>query len=201
MKKFLLNENLLIRFVSLYIMGLALFLIAWSISYLFLPEGFLRGSSVAAKLAGDEASKSLVGEWMKIVILNLFSASLIVIANISTKIKEYPLGYVIPVLWLVHYGILLGTNSFTIPMQYRLPPSTEVLGRSGLYEIAAYTLIAVATYSLPRYKTMGFFSTKYEKVDPQTIAPLSKVQWVAMGFAILILVLSNLREALMIMYF
>ena len=51
MYRLLRHENLLIRFLALYGLGLVIFLFAWALSYRFLPEGMLRGRSGAAALA------------------------------------------------------------------------------------------------------------------------------------------------------
>ncbi|HKJ46681.1 MAG TPA: hypothetical protein VJ991_12700 [Balneolales bacterium] len=199
MKKLLLHKSLLIRFISLYLTGLLLFLFAWFISYYFLPEGVIRGGTAAAKFAGNDVGGNLFGEWMIILAFNLFATVIIIIANISTNVRGYPLGYLVPIIWFIYYGILLGTNSFSIPMPQRIAPSLTVFGRSGLYEMASYILIAVATYALPRHNANRLFFSTYEKIDPETIASLSKSQWTAIVLAVVILLLSNLWEARMIM--
>lgn len=140
MKRFFCHKRIYIRFISLYAFGILLFIIAWYLSYFLLPEGILRGKSVAAQIAGNDVADSLIKEFIKIFAFNLFSSSIIIFANFDSKINGYPLGYLIPVLWLIHYGLLLGTNSFSIPMPHRLAPSFEVLNRSGLFEIDPYPL-------------------------------------------------------------
>lgn len=195
MKQFLNHKSIFVRFFSLYAIGIIIFIIAWYLGYALLPEGILRGKSAAAQIAGNEAADSLLKELIKIFLINLFSASIIIFANFNSKVKGYPLGYLIPVLWLMHYGLLLGTNSFSIPMPYRMAPSFEVLNRSGLYEIASYTLVAVSTYSLPRYEANSIFSLKQKAISPQDRHPMTKEQWIGIIVAIFILFLSNLREA------
>lgn len=197
MKKILLHDNLLVRFIALYLLGLTLFLIAWTLSYYFLPVGFIREGSIAAKFSGNEANGSFTHEFIKILAFNLFSTSIIVIANWSTSIRDYPLGYLIPVIWFIYYALLLGTNSFNIPMPHRLAPSLTVFGRSGLYEMASYILIAVSTYKLPRYRANRLFFATYEKVNGSQ--KLSTTQWTAITLAVIILILSNLWEAEMIL--
>jgi hypothetical protein len=199
MKKLLLHKSLIIRFISLYLMGLLLFLLTWFISYYFLPGGIIRGASAAAKFAGNDVGGNLLGEWMKIIAFNLFATAIIIYANISTYVRGYPLGYLVPIIWFILYGILLGTNSFSIPMPHRIAPSLAVFSRSGLYEMASYILIAVATYTLPRYKANRLFFATYEKIDPKMITSLSKSQWTAIILAVVVLLLSNLWEAKMIM--
>ena len=50
------NEEVIIRFVTLYGLGLMLFFINWITAYYLLPEGFLRGVGFFGKLAGDKAA-------------------------------------------------------------------------------------------------------------------------------------------------
>ena len=92
----------------------------------------------------------------------------------------------------------LGTNSFSIPLPERMAPSLAVFGRTGLYEIAAYVLIAVATYSLPLYKAKRFFPPKSEPIIPKPKFSLTLKQWVGLGLAIAVLLVANAREAYMI---
>lgn len=199
MKQLFCHKSIYIRFASLYTLGILLFLVAWFLSYLILPEGILRGKNIATQLAGSDVENSLLKELIKIFVINLFSSSLIIYANFDSKVKGYPLGYLIPLLWLVHYGLLLGSNSFSVPMSQRMSPSFEVLQRSGLYEIAAYTLIAVSTYTLPRYEMKGFFTSERKLIPPSSRAAMTKEQWIGIGIAIIVLFLSNLREAYKLM--
>jgi hypothetical protein len=162
---------------------------------MLLPEGILQGKNISTQIAGNDVADSLIKELIKIFAINLISASIIVFANFNSRVNGYPLGYLIPVLWLIHYGLLLGTNSFSVPMSYRMAPSFEVLNRSGLYEIASYTLIAVSTFSLPHYEVKSLFSLKQKKINPQDRHPMTKEQWIGIIVAIVLLFLSNLREA------
>ncbi len=151
MKRVLCHERLYVRFLALFGLGVILFTLTWTLSYLFLPEGVLRGRTGSAMLAGDDAAGSFIAEWLRIVALNLAAGSLIVVANRIYRFKGFPLGYLIPLAWLTIYAICLGTNSFSIPLPERMAPSLAVLGRTGLYEIAAFTLVAAATYSINLY--------------------------------------------------
>src|SRR6056297_2319608 len=50
------HEKVIVRFVSLYLLGLVLFFAGWTLSYLVLPEGLIRGLSPLTQMAGDEAA-------------------------------------------------------------------------------------------------------------------------------------------------
>jgi len=195
MKRLLCHERLYVRFLALFGLGVVLFTLAWTLSYLFLPEGVLRGRTGSAILAGDEAAGSFAAEWLRIVALNLVMGSLIVVANRIFRYKGFPLGYIIPLGWLAVYAVCLGTNSFSIPLPERMAPSLAVLGRSGLYEIAAFMLVAVATCSLPLYEARRLFPPKSEPIIPKPKLSLPFEQWVGLGLAIVVLLAANAWEA------
>jgi hypothetical protein len=180
----LLNDKLFIRFITLCVIGIIVLICMWYVSYYFLPIGLLRGANIAGYLAGNEASATLSRELIGIVSINIVSSVIIVIGNRYSIFLGYPLGYVIPLEWMAYYAILLGTNSFSIPMAHPMAPSLRVLQRSGIYEMAAYTLMATATYNL---------NGKFRR----------NIQWrrqcCGIIIAILILIVANYREASMIM--
>ena len=198
MKRLLCHERLYVRFLALFVLGAVLFTLTWTLSYLFLPEGVLRGRTGSAILAGDQAAGSFITEWLRIVALNLMAGSLIVLSNRIYRFKSYPLGYIIPLAWLTVYAVCLGTNSFSIPLPERMAPSLAVLGRTGLFEIAAYSLVAVATYSINLYKVTRFIPPTYESIIPKPKFSLTLEQWIGLGLAIAVLLAANAREAFMI---
>ncbi len=197
MKKYICNKNILVRFAWLYIFGLLLFIIAWFLSFYLLPEGVLRDTSFAAKLAGSDVSSSIGKELVRIFAVNLFMGVLIVAFNFSFRINGIPLGYVIPPAWFLLYGLILGSNSFTLALTERVGPSFLVLQRSGLYELAAFTLITVATYNISRFEIKKLFVTNPEKIN--TSVKLQPQQFIGLIAALLILFFSNLRETLMLL--
>jgi hypothetical protein len=199
MRRFLCHERLYVRFLALFGLGVVLFTLAWTLSYYLMPEGVLRGRTGSAMLAGDEAAGSFIAEWLRIVALNLVAGSLIVLANRIYRFRGYPLGYIIPLAWLTTYAICLGTNSFSIQLPERMAPSLAVFGRTGLYEIAAFTLVAAATYSINLYNVTQFIPPTYQPVTPKPRFSLTLEQWVGLSLAIAVLLAANAREAYMIM--
>lgn len=101
MKKYLGNDKLIIRFFSLYALGLVIFFISWTISYFFLPEGLLRGFGPLARLAGDTAADTQYQEFFKTFILNSFGFLIIVIGNYILRVKYFSFGYLIPLAFLI----------------------------------------------------------------------------------------------------
>jgi len=198
MKQLLCHERLYVRFLALFGLGAVLFTLTWTLSYFFLPEGVLRGRTGSAILAGDEAADSFIAEWLRIVALNLIGVSLVVVANRIYRYKGFPLGYLIPPAMLAMYATCLGTNSFSIPLPERMAPSLAIFGRSGLYEMAALTLVAVSTHSINLYKVTRFIPPTYEPIIPKPKFSLTIEQWVGLGLAIAVLLAANAREAYMI---
>ena len=197
MRHLLLHRRVHVRFLSLYALGAALFLGAWVVSYLVLPDGVLRGRTGAQLLAGSEPAGTFLAQWVRIAAINLTVGALFVVAPNLLRSHGYPLGYATPLAWAVLYAIYLGTNSFTFPLpEGRMPPSLAVLGRSGPYEIGVYMLASVATYSLPRFELKGrLFRERIEPIPPSDRSPLSKEQWAGIAVAAIILLAANAWEA------
>jgi len=122
-----------------------------------------------------------------------------VVANRIYRFKGFPLGYLIPLVWLTLYAVCLGTNSFSIPLPERMAPSLAVFGRAGPYEMAAMTLVAAATYSINLYEVTRFIPPTYEPITPTPKLALTIEQWVGLGLAIAVLLAANAWEAHMIM--
>lgn len=196
MKRYLCSKNILKRFTGLYLLGLVIFIAAWFMGFHLLPEGVLRETSLASRMAGSGVSVSVGAELARIFVVNLLMATLIIIFNLSFRINNIPLGYLIPPVWFLLYGLILGSNSFTLAMSERIAPSFAVLSRSGLYELAAYTLITVSTYNISRFEIKALFKTNPEKVDKPVM--FLRQQYLGLIVALLILFISNIREALML---
>jgi len=195
--KVLTDKNLAIRISSLWLTGLSLLFIAWTLSYIGLPEGSVRGGVVVAyiPLITEEVNSTFI----RIFTYNLLLATAsILIANLIT-IKTFPLGYLPLFYHWTLYGVFLGTNSFMIPSATKLIPSLITLFRgSGIYEVTSYTLIAAATCNI------GIpieFVTKMESrkgvitVLKSRYSRLTRWERVTMLAAIVLLMISNYLEA------
>lgn len=197
-KRYLMHDTLLVRFGALFAMVLIVLLGAWTLSYLFLPEGVLRGRTVAQVLAGnDVAGGSVWLEWLRILAINLGIMLLVMIVpNIVRTEGNYPLGYSTVTLIAAVFGVTLGTNSFALSLGGKLPPTVTVFGSSGLYEIAAYVLATTATISIAKYRLVGKWpkQTTEAIVCPQTQSVI-QVRNVGIVLAITILVIACGWEA------
>lgn len=199
MRQLLCHRLLSVRFLSLAGIGFALFWLSWMIGYSFLPEGLLRGRTAAAVIAGSSAADSFAAEFAKIAAINLAVASVFVVgANRLLNVRGYPLGYLPPLLWSALYGITLGTNSFTLPLPAPMAPSLAVFRRSGLYEIAAYCLVAASTHAISVARSPAFFSFATEPIYPKPSLRAS-VDRRGLFAAVLLLLAANAWEAFRIL--
>lgn len=196
-KRLLCHERWYVRSLSLVGLSIALFVLTWTLSYYLLPEGILRGRSGAAMLAGEEAAASFALEFLRIVAINLAMMGMVIFANRLLRVYGYPLGYLLPLIWSMSYAVTLGTNSFSIPLPEPMAPSFQVLGRSGLYEIAAYGLAATATYGISANRFRRLIPPDSEPIEP--MPELAKnVDWLGLGLGVALLIGSNAYEATMI---
>lgn len=140
------DERLLVRFALLFLLALLLFLATWSLAYFVLPEGLLAtGGDV--RLMGQVQAGSFWTEFGFILARNLPWVAGIALVNL---LFGYPFACLIPLVWVIYYGLFLGTNSFAIPMAEPMAPSLAVLERAGPYEMSAFLFAAATTYSLSR---------------------------------------------------
>lgn len=198
MNNLLCHEKLSVRFLTLFGISTILFLIAWAFSYAFLPEAVLRGRT-GSVIVGDEAASSFIGEFLRIAAFNLFAMGTIVASNWILKVRCYPLGYLLPFYFAVVYAVTLGTNSFSIPLAIRMAPTFEVLARSGVYEIAAFILMAASTFGITAYRVKRLVPPDSEQIEPKPNFARD-IHWPGFVLAILLLLAANAWEAYRIVY-
>ncbi len=197
--KFLFNDRIIVRFISLFVISAILFTAVWYLSYYFLPEGILQGKTGSAIIVDSDVAPTMLEEWGTIVMWNLGMLFLVFIVNLIRYLDRFPLGYIQPLGLITLYAVFLGTNSFSIPMAEPMAPTLAVLGRGGPYEMAAFILVAVATYNQSRIAlTKDMHSLKdIHRISP--VPRLSLEQWVGVGLAIALILFAGWREAAMIM--
>jgi len=135
----------------------ALFIVSWFMGYYFLSEQILRNKLGAALLAGKDVLYGRIAmEFIRIFIINALIAVFLIALPSFLQSHKISLGYYMPILQGILYGVFLGTNSFTIPsLARKIYPSISVLTRSGPYVLIAYILIASVCYRLGRYNITG----------------------------------------------
>ncbi len=150
----LVSRRLGVRYATLLSLGVVTFLLCQAIAYWWLPEGMLRGRSGAALATGDKAAQSFGTEWTRIAVFNLVILLLFyVAANLIRLSNGVPLGYNTVIVMQGYFGVITGTNSFSIPFGAgKIAPSFYWLVTPGVYELAAYALAAVATYDISRWQ-------------------------------------------------
>ena len=191
------HENLLVRFVSLWFVVASAFTAAWVLSYLFLPQGLLRGGNPGASTG---YAGSIEREFLWLFGWNV-GVSLIAIGANTLRSVNTPMGYVIEVIQAPWYGAVWGTGSLAIGTGARIVPSLTVLvERSGPMEITAIVAIVVATRGVmvwhqqsgPRWRE------EFDRVQSPSDWSLTQREWALLVGGYLLLAVACYREAVAI---
>jgi hypothetical protein len=183
------HDRLFVRFIRLFVVGLTLFLATWTIAYAFLPERLLaRGGSVRM-MGNEEAASTVWAEWRFMIIRNLPWVPGIALISL---LMGYTYALPVPMLWIVLYALILGTNSFSMPLPEPMPPSPAVLQRAGPYEMIAYLFAAAASYPLSKISLPGREVEDETTVDGWTVA-------LALLASAAVIMLAAWREASMLL--
>ncbi|MEA1998647.1 MAG: hypothetical protein U9N61_04900 [Euryarchaeota archaeon] len=137
--KFLFNDSIIVRFISLFVIGAILFTVVWYLSYHFLPEGLLRGKTGAAIIIGSDAAPTMLEGWGTIVLYNLVALFVIVLINFIRYRDRFPLGYITPLGLIAMYAVFLGTNSFSIHGRAGGTNISSIVARRALRDDRVYT--------------------------------------------------------------
>lgn len=191
------HDDVLVRFVSLWVVVATTFTTAWILSYLFFPQGLLRGGNPGAVTG---YAGSVTREFLWLFGWNV-GVSLIAVGANTFRSVNTPMGYVIEVVQAPWYGAVWGTGSLAIGTGERIAPSLAVLiERSGPMEITAFVAIVVATRGLmlwhqesgPRWKE------EFERVRSPRDWSLTRREWAVLGGGYLLLAIACYREAVAI---
>lgn len=189
------HDDVLVRFVSLWVVVASVFTAAWILSYLFVPQGLLRGGNPGAATG---YAGSITREFLWLFGWNV-GVSLIAIGANTLRSVNTPMGYVIEVVQAPWYGAVWGTGSLAIGAGERIAPSLAVLvERSGPMEITAIVAIVVATRGVviwhqqsgPRWKE------PFERTRSPRDWSLTRQEWALLVGGYTLLALANYREAL-----
>jgi hypothetical protein len=191
------HDDVLVRFVSLWLVVATVFAVAWVGSYYLLPRGVLRD---ATPVATADYAGSVGAEFLRLFAWNV-GVSLIDVAANTFRSVNTPLGYVVQVVGAPRYGAVWGTGSLAIGAGTRIAPSLSALvERSGPMEITAIVAIVVATRGLmlwhqesgPRWRE------PFERVRSPRDWSLTRREWLVLAGGYLLLAVANYREALAI---
>lgn len=197
--KFLFHANLLIRLISLVIFGAGLLFVGWCIGYYLLPEGIFRGGAETQMVreALNTPSGSVLEEWTRLFKANILPAFIILVGSLLMRVNRVSLGYLTALYNIAGYGLFIGTNSFAIPMPFRMAPSLAIFERSGPYEMLALIVLAAASFGWSFFEIKHLFRTNPERVIPGP--KISGYEIAAFFLGIVIMAAANWREASMVM--
>ncbi len=191
------HEDAFVRFGALWLVVASVFTAAWLLSYLFLPQGLLRGGN---PIAPEAYAGSVWREFLTLFGWNV-AVSLIAVAANTFRSVNTPLGYVVQVVQAPRYGAVWGTGSLAIGTGERIAPSLAVVvERSGPTEITAMVAIVVATRGVmlwhqasgPRWKE------EFERVRSPRDWSLTRREWALLAGGYLLLAVACYREAVAI---
>jgi hypothetical protein len=125
-------------------------------------------------------------------------AGLGVAANLQ-RIRDFPLGYCIPIVHGVLGGLIAGSNSFVASDLTRYDAwRGTALGLSiGGVELFAYVLIISATVPVGLYQYRSWTDWHPTKLKTLRQVRLSATEWYAVAFGALLLLLAAWRETRM----
>lgn len=191
------HRRLAVRFGTLFIVAAVIFLVGWSVAFLLLPEGVLRGRTASAALAGDQAADSAWLEWLRILSINsAVAAGVFIVPNLLRTRRGVPLGNLAVLVTVTLAAVVTGTNSFSVRAgtSASLAPSLEILDHPGPYELVAYLLATASAYGIGRWQLEGRWPRSTTRRLPPDPVPRGQL-WVGLGAATLLLVLTSAWEA------
>ncbi|MFB6353576.1 MAG: hypothetical protein ABEJ92_05765 [Halobacteriales archaeon] len=191
------HDHVIVRFVALWTLCFGLFLAAWTLSYLVLPEGLLRRSGGPGPLSATAAT--VEAEFVSLVAWNLGFSLLVVAANLFRSIRT-PMGYLVVLVMWLQGAVVWGTNSLAIQTGRLAPSLSVILDRSGVFELTALVAIAVATRGVmvwhqrrgPRWRE------EFVRVGGPRDWSIGRREALVLVGGLALLALANLREAAMI---
>ena len=195
--RYVYHDDVFVRAVSFWTFCAVVFVSVWVLSYNLLPEGLLRGSSLAyfAPVKTERAETTFV----RVFAWNLVFASVLVLSNTFRSV-DTPLGYLALLVVVVQGALVWGTGSLALATGRIEPSLATVVGRSGVFELSAYVLIVVSTRGVMLWHQREPPRLRKEFVRVRSVRDwsLSRRELVVLLAGIVLLALANYREASMI---
>jgi len=185
--------------VSIWVLGIALNLLAWLIAYLLIPEAALKGIFPSAGFISEQSS--LWDTLAFILVYNILIACGLILAANLFRIGSLPLGYLIIIFHWSMYGLFLGSNSFDISRSDKIFPSlSHLISSVGFLEISAYSFLAAASINLFIYHQKTLWTFKSTKVREFNQIILTKSEYVIITLAFVMLIAAGFKESLGILF-
>ena len=187
------HQNPLPRALTAAAIALALWIVAWTGSYLFLSEGLLR-TVMTARVPDDILSGPSLGatifQWNLVFGMGAIAlGSLFAIGRLS-------LGYIAPWWWAIGYGVALGTNSFVLTVPGKLAPRLDIMWQHiGAREILAYLLVAAALANIHFWKPRRWYDFTLSRVRGLTDLRLRASELACVAGALVLLAWTASVEA------
>lgn len=195
LKQILQHERLAIRVTGTLTTGYALLYLAWVVGYYLLPDRALHGWLSAGVSMTPTNLPALA---LQILGYNLALPGLLLVALSRMRAGGYSLGYNVPFINAVLYGLWLGTNSFAVPMPERMAPTLSLfVQRSGPYEMAALMLMSAALANNAWVAQRTFWSGPMVTIPKGERPPLRWPEYTTLALAVLFLAVANTVEAWM----
>jgi len=159
-----LDGNVFKRILFLFISFLAIFYITLIISYLLLPEGFLRGKHPVVNML--ELSPNVWISTLQIILYNLVFIVILILSSLIAEKSKILSNKYVPVSYITFWGLmlLLGIIMGTWSFELSRPPETfiqrllctfDIYHHSGLLEILAYLFITSVSYKFTLWYSDG----------------------------------------------
>jgi hypothetical protein len=191
------HDRVGVRFLALWTLCFVLFLVAWTGSYLLLPEGLLRRTGGPGPLSST--ADTVTAEFLSIFAWNLGFSLLVIGANTFRSVRT-PMGYLVVLVMWVQGAVIWGTNSLTIQTGRLAPSLSVVAGRSGVYELTALVAVAVATRDVMMWhqRSGPRWREEFERVRDPREWSIDRREALVLAGGVALLALANYREAAMV---
>ncbi|MDZ7689434.1 MAG: hypothetical protein U5J64_12130 [Halobacteriales archaeon] len=191
------HDDVFVRAASFWAFCAVVFVAVWVLSYHLLPKGLLRGTSLAyfAPVETERAETT----FMRVFAWNIVFASILVLSNTFRSV-ETPMGYLALLVVVVQGALVWGTGSLALATGRIEPSLGTVVGRSGVFELSAYVLIAVSTRGVMLWHQREPPRLREEFVRVRSVRDwsLSRRELLVLLAGIGLLAAANYREASMI---
>lgn len=192
------HEKVYKRVISSFVIFYVLFFTVVILSYLILPEGFLKSKN---SIMDFETSKNVWLQALQIFSYNCISVVVLIIGNTFASIKYkdtyLPFGYYGLMVQFILNGITLGTWSFTVVKQSapalseRLLRTFDLLHRAGFWEMTGQIIIVSALANIALIRTNGKEVTKRKLKEA---FPMKKEICIAL-FGLLLMIVGAIIES------